>query len=53
MKVVAGAIDNTAAAIGAVGLGEISCSDVLGLVQFRRNYQPDGRNRAIYSRLYW
>jgi len=38
-----------AAWIGAVGLGEISFGDVPGLVQFRRSYQPDGGNRAIYD----
>ena len=38
-----------AAWVGAVGLGEISFGDVPGLVQFRRSYQPDGRNRAVYD----
>jgi xylulokinase len=38
-----------AAWIGAVGLGEISFGDVPGLVQFRRSYQPDGGNRAVYD----
>jgi xylulokinase len=38
-----------AAWIGAVGLGEISFADVAGLVQFKRNYAPDERNRAVYN----
>lgn len=38
-----------AAWIGAVGLGEISFGDVPGLVQFKRAYQPERGNRAIYD----
>ena len=38
-----------AAWIGAVGLGEISFADVPGLVQFKRTYAPDEKNRAVYD----
>ena len=38
-----------AAWIGAVGLGEISFADVAGLVQFKRVYAPDEKNRAVYD----
>jgi xylulokinase len=38
-----------AAWIGAVGLGEISFADVPGLVQFKRSYEPDEKNRAKYD----
>ena len=38
-----------AAWIGAVGLGEISFADVPRLVQFKRAYTPDARNRDLYD----
>jgi xylulokinase len=38
-----------AAWIGAVGLGEISYSDVPDLVQFRNIYSPQKENLALYS----
>lgn len=38
-----------AAWIGAVGLGEIQFSDIPRLVQFRRLYQPQPQNRALYE----
>jgi xylulokinase len=38
-----------AAWIGAVGLGEITFSDVPRLVQFKQVYQPDEKNRALYD----
>jgi xylulokinase len=38
-----------AAWIGAVGLGEISFADVPGLVQFKRSYEPDDKNRVLYD----
>ena len=38
-----------AAFIAAVGLGEISFEDVPELVEFKRTYIPDPRNRAIYD----
>lgn len=38
-----------AAWIGAVGLGEITFSDVSSLVQFQQIYQPDEQNRALYD----
>jgi xylulokinase len=38
-----------AAWIGAVGLGKISFADVPGLVEFKRFYTPDGKNRALYD----
>ena len=38
-----------AAWIGAVGLGEISFADVPRLVEFRRVYSPNPRNRAVYD----
>jgi len=38
-----------AAWIGAVGLGEINFSDIPELVQFKRIYQPQPQNRAIYD----
>jgi len=38
-----------AAWIGAVGLGEISFADVPRLVQFKRAYTPDARNRGVYD----
>jgi xylulokinase len=38
-----------AAWIGAVGLGEISFSDVPKLVEFKRSYAPQSANRGIYD----
>jgi xylulokinase len=38
-----------AAWIAAVGLGEISYHDVPELVQFKRRYAPDAKNRVIYD----
>ncbi|MBN1890619.1 MAG: FGGY-family carbohydrate kinase [Thermoflexales bacterium] len=38
-----------AAFIAAVGLGEITFDDVPALVQFKRTYVPDPRNRAVYD----
>jgi xylulokinase len=38
-----------AAWIGAVGMGEIQFSDITGLVQFKRAYQPQQQNRAMYD----
>jgi len=38
-----------AAWIGAAGLGEISFSDVPGLVQVKRTYIPDKKNRQLYD----
>jgi len=38
-----------AAWIAAVGLGEISFGDVPRLVQFKRAYRPDARNRGVYD----
>ncbi len=39
-----------AAWIAAVGLGEIKYADIPELVQFRRAYQPQVQNRAVYER---
>lgn len=41
-----------AAWIGAVGMGEISFSDVPALVKFKRDYQPAKEHREIYDRRY-
>jgi xylulokinase len=38
-----------AAWIGAVGLGEISFTDIPKLVQFKRILQPDEKNRDVYD----
>jgi len=38
-----------AAWIGAVGLGEIGFNDIPGLVQFKRRYEPQPANTAIYN----
>ncbi len=38
-----------AAWIGAVGLGELKFADIPGLVQVKRSYSPDPRNRAMYD----
>ncbi|RPJ16945.1 MAG: xylulose kinase, partial [Chloroflexi bacterium] len=38
-----------AAWIAAVGLGEIKFEDVTKLVQFKRIYQPQLQNRALYD----
>lgn len=38
-----------AAWIGAVGMGEIRFADIPNLVQFRRIYQPQPANRALYD----
>jgi xylulokinase len=38
-----------AAWIAAVGLGEITFSDIPGLVQFKKTYQPQARTRALYE----
>ncbi len=38
-----------AAWIGAVGLGEISYQQVSELINFKRTYEPQPRNRAIYD----
>jgi xylulokinase len=38
-----------AAWIGAVGLGEISFADVSRLVQFKKIYAPDEKNRLLYD----
>jgi xylulokinase len=38
-----------AAWIGAVGLGEIAFADIPKLVQIKRTYTPDGKNRALYD----
>ena len=38
-----------AAWIGAVGLGEISFADVPALVQFKRTYTPEEKNRSLYD----
>ncbi len=38
-----------AAWIGAVGMGDISFQDVPGLVRFRRIYQPQAQNIALYD----
>ena len=38
-----------AAWIAAVGLGEIQFSDVSELVQYKRLYQPQSQNRALYE----
>jgi xylulokinase len=38
-----------AAWIGAVGLGEISFSDISRLVEYKETYQPNPRNGAIYT----
>ena len=38
-----------AAFIAAVGLGEITFDDVPALVEIRRSYTPDPRNRALYD----
>jgi len=38
-----------AAWIAAVGLGEIKFDDVSELVQFKRAYQPQSKNRALYD----
>lgn len=38
-----------AAWIGAVGLGEITFADVPRLVQYRRSYNPEEKNRALYD----
>jgi xylulokinase len=38
-----------AAWIGAVGLGEIKFEDVSRLVQFKRIYQPQSQNQALYD----
>jgi xylulokinase len=38
-----------AAWIGAIGLGEIQFKDVPELVQFKRSYQPQSPNRALYD----
>jgi xylulokinase len=38
-----------AAWIGAVGLGEISFSDVPRLVEFKRSYAPQSANRGVYD----
>jgi len=39
-----------AAWIAAAGLGEIKFSDIPELIQFRRAYQPQVQNRAVYDR---
>ena len=39
----------TAAWIAAVGLGEIGFSDIAQLVQFKRTYEPQSHNRALYD----
>ncbi|HNB41936.1 MAG TPA: FGGY-family carbohydrate kinase, partial [Anaerolineales bacterium] len=39
-----------AAWIAAAGLGEIKFADVPELIQFRRAYQPQIKNRAVYDR---
>lgn len=39
-----------AAWIAAVGLGEIKFSDIPAMIQFRRAYQPNVENRAVYNR---
>ena len=41
-----------AALIASVALGHISFSDVPGLVEIRKVYEPDARNRALYDGLY-
>jgi xylulokinase len=38
-----------AAWIGSAGLGEIKFEDVSSLVQFKRTYQPQSHNRALYD----
>ena len=38
-----------AAWIAAAGLGEIKFSDISELIQFRRAYQPQAQNRAVYE----
>ena len=38
-----------AAWIGAVGLGEIAYADIQSLIQFKRSYQPNPSNRAVYD----
>ncbi|MEO8356336.1 MAG: FGGY-family carbohydrate kinase [Chloroflexota bacterium] len=38
-----------AAWIAAVGLGEIEFSDVSKLVQYKKSYQPQSNNRALYN----
>ncbi len=38
-----------AAWIGAVGMGEIQFADIPNLVQFKRTYDPQAANRAIYD----
>ncbi len=38
-----------AAWIGAVGLGEVSFAEIPHLVQFKKVYQPNEKNRAIYD----
>jgi len=38
-----------AAWIAAVGLGEIKFDDVSELVLFKRAYQPQSKNRALYD----
>lgn len=38
-----------AAWIGAVGLKELSFSDIPGLVSFKKIYMPDPQNRALYT----
>jgi xylulokinase len=39
-----------AAWIAGVGLGEIKFSDIPGLVQFKRTYQPQPQTRSLYER---
>jgi xylulokinase len=38
-----------AAWIAAVGLGEIKFDDISELVQFKRSYQPQSKNRILYD----
>ena len=42
-----------AAWIAAVGMGEIQFSDISELVQYKKCYQPQSQNRALYEDEGW